>query len=159
MQENQMTTAVQEALAQAQQIAQTRHHQEIDLPHLFKFLIQPGEFGAELLQQAGVDLTGFEKELDRQLDGIAVVEGSVQYGQTLSQPMYRLLAEADQLRKQQDDEYIALDTIFLALLKLTANPVALYLKKQGLTFAKLAAVVKKITRGRKSDFQKSRNTI
>ncbi|MFT8393419.1 MAG: ATP-dependent chaperone ClpB [Liquorilactobacillus ghanensis] len=147
MQEDQMTTAVQEALAQAQQIAQVRHHQEIDIPHLFKFLVQPGEFGAELFQQAGLDLPALESELDRQLDEISVVEGSVQYGQTLSQPMYRLLQEADELRKKQDDEYIALDTIILALLRLEANPLAIYLKKQGLTFKKLAEIVKKLRGG------------
>ena len=75
MEDNKMTSAVQEAIAQAQQIAQTRHHQEIDIPHLFKFLIQPGEFGADLFKRAQVDLKALENQLDQLLDEISVVEG------------------------------------------------------------------------------------
>ncbi|WP_281164987.1 ATP-dependent chaperone ClpB [Liquorilactobacillus sicerae] len=147
MEDNKMTSAVQEAIAQAQQIAQTRHHQEIDIPHLFKFLIQPGEFGADLFKRAQVDLEALENQLDQLLDEISVVEGSVQYGQTLSSAMYRLLQEADELRKQQNDDYLALDTLILALMKLTNNPLTIYLKRQGLTYRKLAQVVEKIRGG------------
>lgn len=147
MEDNKMTSAVQEAIAQAQQIAQTRHHQEIDIPHLFKFLIQPGEFGADLFKRAQVDLKALENQLDQLLDEISVVEGSVQYGQTLSSAMYRLLQEAEELRKQQNDDYLALDTLILALMKLDNNPLTIYLKRQGLSYQKLAQVVEKLRGG------------
>lgn len=40
--EDNLTSAVQAALGEAQQIAITRKQQEIDIVHLFKFLVQPG---------------------------------------------------------------------------------------------------------------------
>jgi ATP-dependent Clp protease ATP-binding subunit ClpB len=39
-----MTTNLQQALAEAQKIAQIRQHQMIEIVHLWKFLIQPGQF-------------------------------------------------------------------------------------------------------------------
>ena len=42
MNNDSITQAVQDAIAEAQQIAITRHQQEIDIPHLFKYLVQPG---------------------------------------------------------------------------------------------------------------------
>ena len=35
-----MTTTLQEAIAEAQQIAVTRHHQEIDIAHVWKIFLQ-----------------------------------------------------------------------------------------------------------------------
>ena len=51
-----MTTTMQEALGQAQQIAITRQHQEIDIPHLWHVLIQPNEFAARLYEEIGVPM-------------------------------------------------------------------------------------------------------
>lgn len=41
-----MTTTMQQAIAQAQQIAMTRHHQEIDIAHLWKIFLHTDHFGA-----------------------------------------------------------------------------------------------------------------
>lgn len=61
MAEDRLTSAVQSAIGQAQQVAITRHHQEIGIPELFKVIIQPGEFGAELYQRSGLNVDLFEK--------------------------------------------------------------------------------------------------
>ena len=66
MNNEQLTQAVQDALAQAQGIAQVRKHQEIDIAHLFKFLIQPGEMARDIYHEAGVDVAKLETEIDRQ---------------------------------------------------------------------------------------------
>ena len=141
MNNDSLTNAVQEAIGQAQQIAMTRQHQEIDIPHLFKFLIQPGEFAADLYQKAGVDVVAFEKKIDQELDQIAVVSGNVAYGQSMSQNLVQLLQKADQLKQQLGDEYIALDTIVLALMQLKYQPLTEYLQKNGLTAQKLQTVI------------------
>lgn len=144
-----LTQAVQDALAQAQQIAVTRRHQEIEIYHLFKFLIQPGEMAADIYKQAKVNLTEFEDLIDRQLDKIAVVEGTVQYGQSLSQNLFNLLQEADKIRQQQGDEFIAIDTILLALMKLKYNPLTEYLAKHQVTEKGLTALVLNLRGGEK----------
>ncbi|WP_057829220.1 ATP-dependent chaperone ClpB [Liquorilactobacillus cacaonum] len=149
MAEDRLTSAVQSAIGQAQQVAITRHHQEIGIPELFKVIIQPGEFGAELYQRSGLNVDLFEKKIDEELDKIATVEGEVAYGQSLSQDMARLLQEAEQLREKQSDEYIALDTVILALMRLKNQPLKLYIEQQGLTQKKLQAVIKDLRGGEK----------
>lgn len=141
MNNDSLTNAVQEAIGQAQQIAITRKHQEIDIAHLFKFLIQPGEFAADLYQKAGLNVAAFEKEIDQELDKIAVVSGNVTYGQSISQNLAHLLQNADQLKQKLGDEYIAIDTLVLALMQLKYHPLTAFLKQNGLTEKKLQAVI------------------
>ncbi|MDV7756924.1 ATP-dependent chaperone ClpB [Liquorilactobacillus mali] len=141
MPEDRLTSAVQSAIAEAQQVAITRHHQEIDIPEFFKVIIQPGEFGADLFQRTGINVGLFEKEIDEQLDRVSVVEGQVAYGQNFSQNLARLIQESEQLRQKQGDEYIALDTVILALMKLKNHPLKIYLEKQGLTEKKLKETI------------------
>lgn len=141
MNNEQITQAVQEAIAEAQQIAITRHQQEIDVPHLFKFLIQPGELGEQIYQKAGLNLNEANQELDDEIDRISKVEGNVQYGQTMSQNLFQLIQQAEQLRQQLGDDFIAVDTLVLALMKLQYNPFKLYLEKQRITEQKLQTIV------------------
>src|SRR5699024_8537143 len=103
-----MTTTLQEAIAEAQQIAVTRHHQEIDILHLWKIFLQANHFGRNFYTDAGLNVEAFEAEVDRLLDEYPTIEGSnVQYGQSMSQNLYRLLQEADQLRQSFEDEFLS----------------------------------------------------
>ena len=149
MNNEQLTQAVQDALAQAQGIAQVRKHQEIDIAHLFKFLIQPGEMARDIYHEAGVDVAKLETEIDRQLDQIAVVEGNVSYGQNLSSNLYALLQAAEKLRQEFGDDFIAVDTLLVALMTLKYQPLSQYLQKQGLDLAKIKALVLKLRGGEK----------
>lgn len=149
MNNEQLTQAVQDALAQAQGIAQVRKHQEIDIAHLFKFLIQPGEMARDIYHEAGVDVAKLEAEIDRQLDQIAVVEGNVSYGQNLSSNLYALLQAAENLRQEFGDDFIAIDTLLVALMTLKYQPLSQYLQKQGLDLAKLKALLLKLRGGEK----------
>ena len=118
MNNDSITQAVQDAIAEAQQIAITRHQQEIDIPHLFKYLVQPGNLGEDIYQKAGLNLKEVNDELDHEIDQISSIEGNVQYGQTLSQNLFQLMQKADELKKQLGDEFVAIDTLILALMDL-----------------------------------------
>ena len=142
-----LTEALQAAIGQAQQIAITRHHQEIDVVHLFKFLVQPGEFAADVYKKAQIDVASFEQEIDRQLDKLSVVEGSVQYGQNISQNMLSLLQSAEQIRTKLGDEYIAIDTVLLALFDLKHHPLTQYLINHSLTKAKFEKIIQDLRGG------------
>ena len=79
-----MTTTLQSAIAEAQQIAVTRHHQEIDIAHLWKIFLQPNHFARNFYTDAGLNVEAFETEVDRALDEYPSVDGNVQYGQSMS---------------------------------------------------------------------------
>ena len=141
MNNDSITQAVQDAIAEAQQIAITRHQQEIDIPHLFKYLVQPGNLGEDIYQKAGLNLKEVNDELDHEIDQISSIEGNVQYGQTLSQNLFQLMQKADELKKQLGDEFIAVDTLILALMDLQYNPFKLFLENHGVTKEKLKQII------------------
>lgn len=145
--EDNLTSAVQAALGEAQQIAITRKQQEIDVAHLFKFLVQPGELVGEIYKKAGVDLKAFEQEIDRVLDQLPVISGSVQYGQAFSTKLLQLLRDADEIKQEFGDEYISLDTLVLALMKQTYDPLARWLTEHGANVTKLQQTITEMRAG------------
>ncbi|ANK59587.1 ATP-dependent chaperone ClpB [Loigolactobacillus backii] len=142
-----MTQAVQDAIAEAQKITVTRHQQEIDIPQLFKFLIQPQQLGRKIYEKAGLEIPTLEAEIDRLLDAIPTVEGNVAYGQNMSQNLYRLLQAADKISQDLGDEYVATESILLALMTLKDHSLTQYLTKSGLTTTKLKAVITEMRGG------------
>lgn len=132
MNPDQFTQAVTEALGGAQQIAQVRHHQEIDIPHVIKGLVQPNDFGAALLKQAGINVTGFNAAIDQALDDEPVVEGVTSYGQSMSQNLAALLQNADEVRQELGDDFIATEAVMLALFSQPYSPLTKYLTDHGL---------------------------
>lgn len=133
-----MTTTLQEAIAEAQQIAITRHHQEIDILHLWKIFMQPNHFGRNFYQDAGLDVEAFEHQIDQGLDEYPVIEGgNVNYGQSMSQNLYHLLQEADTLRQAFQDEFLSTEIVILALMKLKNYSLTKYLVQKGLTAKEL----------------------
>lgn len=142
-----LTQTVQDALAEAQQIAVTRKHQEIDIAHLFKFLVQPGQLGRKIYEKVGVDLSQFEARIDQLLDEAPAVEGNVQYGQSMSQNLAKLLQAADQIRISFDDDFIATESVILALMTLKYQPLTQFLTQAGITEKKLKATIVEMRAG------------
>ncbi len=136
------TTEVQKSLAEAQKVAINRKHQEIGINELFKVLVQPGEIAAEIYKKAGLDIQAFENFIDGELDKVSVIEGgNVQYGQSISQQLFSLLQKAQEIAKGNQDTYVSVDTLMLALMELEYNPLTGYLKQTGLTKNQLGKVV------------------
>ncbi|MBL1224996.1 ATP-dependent chaperone ClpB [Enterococcus sp. BWR-S5] len=128
-----MTTTLQEAIAEAQKIAVTRRHQEIDIAHLWKIFLQPNHFGRNFYTDAGLDVDAFEREVDLALDEYPSIEGgNVQYGQTMSQNLFNLFSEGDKLREAFQDEFLSTEIVVLALMKLKNYRLTKYLHSQGI---------------------------
>lgn len=143
-----LTEAVSQAIAQAQQIAVTRKQQNITVAHLFKFLVQPGELARQIYSELGLNLDELEQKLDTEIDQIATVAGdNVSYGQSLSNNMYQLLQQAEQIKNEFNDDYIAVDTLTIALMKLSGEKLTEYLKRQGITEQKVRNEVASIRGG------------
>ncbi|WP_125581718.1 ATP-dependent chaperone ClpB [Lacticaseibacillus suibinensis] len=144
-----LTQAVTEAVAAAQQIAQVRHHQEIDIPELIKSMVQPNDFGAQLFQDAGINLDGLNAVIDQAIDQAPVVEGASAYGQNMSQNLYQLFQDADKMKSELGDEFIATEDVLLALFDQPYNVITKYLTDQGVTGKKFREVVDKARGGAK----------
>ncbi len=111
-----LTQKSRQALADAQNLAIEKHHQEIGNKHLLLALLeQEGGLAPRLLQQAGVDLAVFEPQLRQLLDKIPAVygyEGSVYMSGSLA----RVLNRAEKEAKELKDDYVSVEHLLLALL-------------------------------------------
>ena len=154
-----MTTTMQEALGSAQQIAQVRHHQVIEVPHLWRIFVQPNSFGANFYKDLGIDLDDFTNLIEKEIDKINSVEGSnITYGQNLSPDLFQIFTEADKIAQKMGDEYLSTEIILLALFELKQNPLTSYLVSHGLTKAKAQAAIEKLRGGDKVTSQNAEET-
>ncbi|MBM7708689.1 ATP-dependent chaperone ClpB [Enterococcus lemanii] len=143
-----MTTTLQSALSEAQQVAVTRHHQEIDIAHLWKIFLQPNQFARNFYTDAGLNVDELEKQVDLELDRRPSVSGgNVQYGQSMSQNLFQLFNEAEQLKNEFQDEYLATEIVILALMKLKNHPLTKYLVQQGINEKELRKNIEEIRGG------------
>ncbi|MCQ9209776.1 ATP-dependent chaperone ClpB [Granulicatella seriolae] len=143
-----MTTTLQQALGDAQQICVVRKQQEIDIVQLWKVFLQPDHFVRNLYLDLGVDTDLLEGYVDDQLDRIPVVNGeNVLYGQSLSQNLFRLFNEAEKIRAEFHDDFLSTEIVVLALMNLKNNPLTKELERLGLTKKELQEKILKIRGG------------
>lgn len=110
------TQKSREALNEAQQLAASRHHQEVSGKHLLQVLLQQDHgLSPRLLEQAGANMPVFKEQLSALIDKIPAVygyEGQVYLSSSLSRVLTRAEKEAAQLK----DEYISVEHLLLALI-------------------------------------------
>lgn len=63
--------------------------------------------------------------------------------------MYKLIQDAEMLRTEFSDEYVAIDTLLLALMKQRYNPLSEYLTAHGADEKKLKKVIEEMRGGEK----------
>ncbi|OHA63161.1 MAG: ATP-dependent chaperone ClpB [Candidatus Wildermuthbacteria bacterium RIFCSPHIGHO2_01_FULL_48_25] len=115
----QFTHKAQDALFQAQNIAQERNQQQVDALHLlYSLLLQEDSVVLTLLQKIGADVEGLKRKTVSGLEHLPVVTGSPNvFGQFyLTQDLAKGLDRARQEAVKMGDEYISVEHLFLALL-------------------------------------------
>ncbi|OFI48396.1 ATP-dependent chaperone ClpB [Floricoccus tropicus] len=143
-----MTTTMQNALGEAQGIAVTRQNQSIEVAHLWKIFLQPNHFARNFYTDNGIDVNDFERVVDKMLDSIPTVSGTnVQYGQSISQDLFNLFNEADKIREEFGDEFLATEVVILALMKLKNNELTKYLLSQGLNEKEIKTSIENLRGG------------
>ncbi len=109
------TQKSQEAMLDAQRLAEEYHHQAIEPAHLLLALLrqEQGVVPAIVTQVAGSP-DALRKELETDLEGRPQIHGSnVQV--SLSRPASEVLAAAEKLAKGMGDEYVSTEHLLLAL--------------------------------------------
>ena len=154
-----MTTAMQEALAQAQQIAMTRKHQEIDIPHLWRIFVQPDSFAYNLYHEFQLNMDDFQRKIKQEIDKLPSITGSnIQYGQQISQRLSMLFQKANQLAQEQQDQYLSTEMVVLALFDQKNNPLTEYLISNNVTKAKMKARIDNLRGGESVTSQNQEQT-
>lgn len=154
-----LTTTLQQALGEAQQVAITRQHQQIDIPHLWLILLAPDHFAYNLYQELGAPMQTFRQLVEKEIDSISSVTGSnVQYGQSISPRLNQLLADANIIAQENKDDYISTEVVLLALYRQVNNPLTRWLNEQHITEDKMKERITTLRGGERVTSQNQEQT-
>lgn len=144
MSSNNLTIKSQEALQQAQQIAQSYGQQQIENEHIFQGILQVDENVTPfILNKLNVNIALFKKILDSTIQSFPKVSG----GEIMfSRDASTTLTEASIIAKKMNDEYVSIEHLLLAIFK-SKSKVAQILKDQGVTEKALEAAIQEIRKG------------
>jgi len=141
---NNLTIKSQEALQQAQQIAQGFGQQQLENEHFFKGILEVDENVAPfILKKLNVNVDLFKQILDSTIQSFPKVSGGEIM---LSRDANNTLLEANNIAKKMNDEYVSVEHLILAIFK-SKSKVAQILKDQGVTEKGLEAAIAEIRKG------------
>jgi ATP-dependent Clp protease ATP-binding subunit ClpB len=139
-----LTIKSQEALQQAQQIAQSFSQQQLENEHIFKGILEVDENVAPfILKKMNVNVNLFSQILDRTIESFPKVSGGEIM---LSRESGTMLNEASIIAKKMNDEYVSIEHLLLAIFK-SKSKIAQILKDQGVTEKGLEAAISELRKG------------
>ena len=141
---NNLTIKSQEALQQAQQIAQSFGQQQLENEHIFKGILEVDQNVTPfILKKLNVNVDLFKKILDSTIQSFPKVSGGEIM---LSREANTALNEANIIAKKMNDEYVSIEHLILAIFK-SKSKVAQILKDQGVTYNGLESAIAEIRKG------------
>ncbi|NJW51437.1 ATP-dependent chaperone ClpB [Salinimicrobium oceani] len=152
---NNFTIKSQEAIQQAQQLAQELGHQQIENEHLFKAISLVDENVTPfLLKKLNINVGLFQQILDKTLQSFPKVSGG---DIMLSREASRTLNDASSIAKKMGDEYVSVEHLILAIFG-SSSKVAQILKDQGATEKALKAAIQELRKGENVTSQSAEET-
>ncbi len=141
---NNYTIKSQEAIQQAQQLAQSYGHQQIENEHVLKAIFEIDENVTPfILKKLNVNVAIVKQILEKQLESFSKVSGS---DILLSRDTGKTLNEASIISKKMKDEYVSIEHLLLAIFK-SKNTIAQSLKDQGVTEKGLMSAIEELRKG------------
>ncbi|MBV7270177.1 ATP-dependent chaperone ClpB [Winogradskyella luteola] len=152
---NNYTIKSQEAIQQAQQLAQGFGHQQIENEHIFKALFNVDENVLPfLLKKLNVNVSMLQQILDKELESFAKVSGG---DLMLSRDASKALNEASIISKKMNDDFVSIEHLILAIFK-SKSKIAQILKDQGVTEKALNASIEELRKGDRVTSQSQEET-
>ena len=149
------TIKAQEAVQEAVLCAQRQGQQAIEPEHLLSSILKVGEQVTQFIfQKLGVSQKAVSQALEAQIGSLPRVQGGEPY---LSRTTNDVLLKAEELAHKAGDEYITLEHILQALLKVNSTAGKI-LKDAGVTEKEMEAAIKELRGGRKATSQSSEDT-
>ncbi|WP_299122427.1 ATP-dependent chaperone ClpB [uncultured Winogradskyella sp.] len=152
---NNYTIKSQEAIQQAQQLAQGFGHQQIENEHIFKALFNVDENVLPfLLKKLNVNVSILQQILDKELESFPKVSGG---DIMLSRDASKALNEASIIAKKMNDDFVSIEHLVLAIFK-SKSKIAQILKDQGVTEKGLNAAIEELRQGDRVTSQSQEET-
>jgi ATP-dependent Clp protease ATP-binding subunit ClpB len=152
---NNYTIKSQEAIQQAQQIAQGYGHQQIENEHIFKAIFEVDENVLPfILKKLNVNVPMLQQILDKELESFSKVSGG---DIMLSREANKALTEASIIAKKSNDDYVSIEHLILAIFK-SKSKIAQVLKDQSVTEKGLQAAIEALRKGDRVTSQSQEET-
>lgn len=152
---NNYTIKSQEAIQQAQQLAQSLENQQIENEHILKAIFEVDENVTPfLLKKLNVNVEMVKQILDKQLDSFPKVSGG---DIMLSREAGKAVNEASIIAKKMNDEYVSIEHLLLAIFA-SKSSIAQTLKDQGVTEKGLKAAISELRKGESVTSQSAEET-
>ncbi|MBQ0768428.1 MAG: AAA family ATPase, partial [Bizionia sp.] len=152
---NNYTIKSQEAIQQAQQLAQSLGHQQIENEHIIKSIFDVDENVLPfILKKMNVNVPMIQQILDKQLESFPKVSGGEL---VLSREASKALNEAAIIAKKMTDDYVSIEHLVLAIFK-SNSKIAQALKDQGVTEKHLTASIEELRKGDRVTSQNQEET-
>ncbi len=152
---NNFTIKSQEALQQAQQLAQQYGHQQIENEHLFYSILEVDENVLPfILKKLNVQITTLKQMLLKQLENFPKVSGG---DLMLSREANKTVNEASIIAKKMNDDFASIEHLLLAIFK-SNSKIAQMLKDQGVTEKQLKAAIDELRKGDRVTSQSQEDT-
>jgi ATP-dependent Clp protease ATP-binding subunit ClpB len=152
---NNFTIKSQEAIQQAQQLAQGLGHQQIENEHILKAIFEVDENVTPfLLKKLNVNLEMLKQILDKQLESFPKVTGG---DLVLSREAGKAVNEASIIAKKMGDEFVSIEHLLLAIFASKSN-IAQTLKDQGVTEKGLKTAITELRKGESVTSQSAEET-
>lgn len=129
-----LTVKSQEALQEAQRIAEKKGNQQLDVEHLLYALLQDEEgIVYQILRRLGKDINALKADIDKEIDKFPKVSGATPLGQIYIAPRLKnALEKALEEATHLTDEFISVEHLLLAILN-AYGPASEILKRHGAT--------------------------
>jgi ATP-dependent Clp protease ATP-binding subunit ClpB len=152
---NNYTIKSQEAIQQAQQLAQSLGHQQIENEHIIKAIFEVDENVLPfILKKLNVNIDILKLALDKQLESFPKVSGG---DLNISREASKSLNEASIIAKKMNDDYVSVEHLILAIFK-SKSKIAQMLKDQGITEKGLNAAIEELRKGDRVTSQSQEET-
>jgi ATP-dependent Clp protease ATP-binding subunit ClpB len=153
---NKFTIKAQEAVQQAQQLAQSAGQQAIEPAHILKGILNTDENVAGFLfKKSGVNVTQVHNQLDEILSKLPRVEGSDNI--YLSREANAAFTKAQEIAKSMQDEFISVEHLILGILK-AGDQTSKMLKALGMDEKTVELGMKELRKGSRVTDQNAEST-
>ncbi|MBL4939966.1 MAG: ATP-dependent chaperone ClpB [Lutibacter sp.] len=152
---NNFTIKSQEAIQQAQQIAQSYEHQQIENSHILKGIFEIDENVIPfILKKLGLNIDLLKNLIDKTLESYSKVSsGNISLSNNASKMLNTAAIEA----KKMKDEFVSIEHLLIAIFK-TKDTTSQILKDQGITEKGLKSAVSELRKGSKVTSQSAEDT-
>lgn len=129
-----LTVKSQEALQEAQRIAEKKGNQQLDVEHLLYTLLEDEEgIAYQILKRLGIDINSLKADIDKEIERFPKVSGATPLGQIYIAPRLKtVLEKAFEEAAHLTDEFISVEHLLLAIIN-GYGPASDILKRYGTT--------------------------